>query len=254
MNILVSNDDGYDAPGIQAVIRMMAQFGTVYVAAPETNHSGASNSLTLRRPLTVQQPLPRHYVINGTPADCVHIALSGLLLIKPDIVVSGINQGQNMAEDTLYSGTVAAAMEGYLKGVPAIAFSQVKQDWSYLDDAMTFAASWLRTHLSHLPSRYLININIPNLPLGEMKGWELTRLGKRHPPQPVQKIATEDGAETYWIGPAGEVNDRSKGTDFCAVEQGLMSVTPLSIDLTDYKAMAQLSTQLTAQLPLDSKA
>src|ERR1700712_3408335 len=186
MRILISNDDGYLAPGLAALADALASIAEVIVVAPESNRSGASNSLTLDRPLSVQRAGNGYYVVNGTPSDCVHIAMTALLATPPDLVVSGINNGQNMGDDTLYSGTVAAATEGYLFGVPAIAFSLVGRDWLHLEDAARVAAEIVAHYLAHpMPGHPLLNVNIPSLPYDEMGEWRITRLGKRHPSQPV---------------------------------------------------------------------
>ncbi|HQR21553.1 MAG TPA: 5'/3'-nucleotidase SurE [Burkholderiaceae bacterium] len=233
MRILVSNDDGYLAPGIAALARAMRPFGEVTVVAPEQNSSGASNSLTLSRPLTVSRSGEGVTFINGTPSDCVHVALTGLLETQPDLIVSGINNGQNMGDDTIYSGTVAAAMEGYLFGIPAIAFSLVDKGYAHLDAAAAMAAEVVRRHAARpLPGPFLLNVNIPNRPLDEMKGITVTRLGKRHPSEPVVRTANPRGEPIYWIGPAGAAKVGGPGTDFHAVSEGFVSITPLQIDLT----------------------
>ena len=186
MRILVSNDDGYLAPGLAALAGAMRPFGTVTVVAPEQNSSGASNSLTLSRPLTVSTAPDGVIFINGTPSDCVHIALTGLLEQRPDLIVSGINNGQNMGDDTIYSGTVAAAMEGFLFGIPSMAFSLVDKGYEHLDTAAAMATEVVRRHLERpLPGPFLLNVNVPNRPLAEIKGIMATRLGKRHPSEPV---------------------------------------------------------------------
>jgi 5'-nucleotidase len=233
MRILVSNDDGYLAPGIAALAQAMRAFGSVTVVAPEQNCSGASNSLTLSRPLTVSRTSDGAIYINGTPSDCVHIALTGLLDERPDLIVSGINNGQNMGDDTIYSGTVAAAMEGYLFGIPAMAFSLVDKGYAHLDAAAAMAAAVVRRHLEQpLAGPFLLNVNLPNRPLGEFRGMLVTRLGKRHPSEPVVRSSNPRGEPIYWIGPAGGAKEAGPGTDFHATAQGYVSVTPLQIDLT----------------------
>jgi len=241
MKILISNDDGYQAPGILALADAMSKIGEVVVVAPERNRSGASNALTLDKPLSVSKAGNNLYFVDGTPSDCVHIALTGLLDYRPDLIVSGINQGQNMGDDTLYSGTVAAATEGFLFGIPAIAFSQVDKGWSHLDDAARFALDFVKHRLDKLASPYLLNVNIPNRHLAEIKGVHLTRLGKRHPSEPVIKSADPRGNPIYWIGPSGAAKEAGEGTDFYATEQGYVSVTPLQIDLTNTDLLAKLS-------------
>jgi 5'/3'-nucleotidase SurE len=233
MRILVSNDDGYLAPGLAALAAAMRPFGNVTVVAPEQNSSGASNSLTLSRPLTVSTASNGVTYINGTPSDCVHIALTGLLDERPDLIVSGINNGQNMGDDTIYSGTVAAAMEGYLFGIPAMAFSLVDKGYAHLDAAAEMAAEVVRRHIQQpLPGAFLLNVNLPNRPVAEIRGIVATRLGKRHPSEPVVRTVNPRGEPIYWIGPAGGAKEGGPGTDFHATSAGYVSVTPLQIDLT----------------------
>lgn len=245
MRILVSNDDGYLAPGLHALVEVARRFGDVTVVAPEQNHSGASNSLTLARPLSVSQAANGYYFINGTPTDCVHVALTGLLDPLPDLVLSGINNGQNMGDDTLYSGTVAAAMEGHLFGIPSIAFSLVDKGWAHLDGAAHWAGLLLQRYLkAPLPRALLLNVNLPNLPAAEVRGWVGTRLGKRHPSEPVIRATNPRGEPIYWIGAAGAARDAGPGTDFHATSQGWVSVTPLNIDLTHAVQLPQISAWL----------
>jgi 5'-nucleotidase len=232
MKILVSNDDGYLAPGIVALVDALRPIAEVVVVAPDSNRSGSSNSLTLDRPLSVHRAENGFYFVNGTPSDCVHVALTGGLSFKPDLIVSGINQGQNMGDDTLYSGTVAAATEGFLFGIPAIAFSQVEKGWAHVDSAARIARDFVERDFAMLQRPYLLNVNIPNLPYEEIKGARATRLGKRHESEPVIKTQDPHGREIFWIGPAGKARDAGEGTDFHAVAQGYVSVTPLQIDLT----------------------
>ena len=233
MLILVSNDDGYLAPGLAALVDAVRPLAEVVVVAPEQNSSGASNSLTLNRPLTVWQAPDGTTVVNGTPSDCVHIALTGLLQRRPDLIVSGINNGQNMGDDTIYSGTVAAAMEGFLFGVPAIAFSLVDKGYAHLDSAARIAHDVVaRYQRRPIAAPFLLNVNIPNLPYAEIRGLQCTRLGKRHPSEPVVKMMNPRGEPIYWIGPAGPARVGGPGTDFHAVASGYVSITPLQIDLT----------------------
>ncbi len=232
MKILVSNDDGYLAPGIIALAEALRPIADIVVVAPDSNRSGSSNSLTLDRPLSVYQADNGFYFINGTPSDCVHVALTGGLAFKPDLVVSGINQGQNMGDDTLYSGTVAAATEGFLFGIPAIAFSQVEKGWAHVDAAARVAREFVEHGFDMLSKPYLLNINIPNLPYQQIKGTKATRLGKRHESEAVIKTQDPHGRDIYWIGPAGKAKDAGEGTDFHAVTNDYVSVTPLQIDLT----------------------
>lgn len=239
MRILVSNDDGYSAPGIAALARELSQFADVLVVAPERDRSGASNSLTLDRPLFARTAATGFQYINGTPTDCVHLAITGLMPAKPDLVVAGINDGANLGEDTIYSGTVAAATEGYLLGVPAIAFSLVRKGYEHLDAAAAFAAGLVRLLLPQLLAQpMLLNVNIPNRPIGELKGPQVTRLGRRHQAEQTVKSVNPRGETVYWIGPAGPIKDAGPGTDFLAVEHGIVSLTPLDVDLTSSHEMA----------------
>ena len=232
MKILVSNDDGYLAPGIIALANALSAIAEIMVVAPDSNRSGSSNSLTLDRPLTVHRAENGFHFVNGTPSDCVHIALTGGLSFRPDLIVSGINQGQNMGDDTLYSGTVAAATEGYLFGIPAIAFSQIEKGWGHLDVAARIAREIVERGFDMLQKPYLLNVNIPNLPYQEIRGICAARLGKRHESEPVIRAQDPQGREIFWIGPAGKAKDAGEGTDFHAVANGYVSVTPLQIDLT----------------------
>lgn len=232
MKILISNDDGYRAPGIEALASALAPIADITIVAPESNRSGSSNSLTLDRPLRVYRSPNGIYSVNGTPSDCVHVALTGLLPERPDLVVSGINQGQNMGDDTLYSGTVAAATEGYLFGIPSIAFSQFAHGWKHLDSAARVAREVVERRLDCLGSPFLLNVNIPSLPYEEIRGWQATRLGKRHPSEPVIRAADPHGNEIFWIGPAGRAKDDGEGTDFRALADNYVSLTPLQLDLT----------------------
>jgi 5'-nucleotidase len=249
MRILIANDDGYLAPGLSALVRACEGLGTVDVVAPEQNASGTSNALTLNRPLNVFQVKGEHghtvRVVNGTPSDCVHIALTGLLPYRPDLVLSGINNGANMGDDTLYSGTVAAAMEGYLFGVPAIAFSQVHKGWGELDAAASAARKVVDRVLSaRRGGHWLLNVNIPNRPDAQALPCKLTRLGRRHPSGDVIRQTNPRGETIYWIGPAGEARDNDDGTDFHAVEHGQISITPLQVDLTDHASRSSWMSDL----------
>ena len=232
MRILISNDDGYLAPGLNALAEALAAIADIVVVAPDSNRSGASNSLSLDRPLSVQQAANGFYFVNGTPTDCVHVALTGMLDYRPDLIVSGINNGQNMGDDTLYSGTVAAATEGYLFGIPAIAFSQVQHGWEHIDSAARVARDIVQRRFDELPSPYLLNVNIPNLPYEALGTIRATRLGRRHQAEPVIRAHDPRGREIFWIGPPGACLDAGEGTDFHATAQGAVSITPLQIDLT----------------------
>ena len=251
MRILLCNDDGYQAPGLCALHEALSQIAEVEVVAPELNNSAKSNALTLHSPLYVQRAANGFRYVNGTPADCVHIALTGLLGYRPDLVVSGINNGANMGDDTIYSGTVGAAMEGYLFGVPAIAFSQVDRGWAHLDAAASLACDFVQSLLPavdalsqqaqrqaggerHNGRPWLLNVNMPNLPREQIRGFQVARLGRRHAAEPVIQQLNPRGETMYWIGAAGPALDDSEGTDFHATRQGYVSLTPLQIDLTDH--------------------
>ena len=240
MRILLTNDDGYLAPGINALAEVLAPIAEITMVAPDSNRSGSSNSLTLERPLFVIRAQDNVYHVNGTPSDCVHIALTGLLPWKPDLVVSGINQGQNMGDDTLYSGTVAAATEGYLFGIPSFAFSQVEKGWRELESAARMAREIIERKFDDIAAPYLLNVNIPNRPYEKIKGIRATRLGKRHQAEGVIQMNDPFGRPMYWIGPAGTAKDGGEGTDFHATENGYVSITPLQIDLTHPDHLAVL--------------
>lgn len=241
MRILVSNDDGYTAPGLETLVQSLKGLGDVTVVAPETNCSGSSNSLTLNRPLSARQAANGYYYVNGTPSDCVHIALTGLLDFRPDLIVSGINNGANMGEDTLYSGTVAAASEGYLFGIPSIAFSLTQKGWEHLEGAGKIARRIVEQHIRNpLVGHVLLNVNIPAVPYEAIQEIRVTRLGKRHPSEPVVKSATPYGDPVYWIGPVGRVSDSASDTDFGAIDQQAVSITPLRFDLTHYEQLSQI--------------
>lgn len=239
MRILVANDDGYQAAGLAALVAVCREFGEVDVVAPEQNASGTSNALTLHRPLSVHTAPNGFRYVNGTPSDCVHVALTGLLQQRPDLVVSGINNGANMGDDTLYSGTVAAATEGYLFGVPALAFSQVERGWAHLDAAQQVVRDVLSRLLAPgLPSEpWLLNINIPSRADAAQLPHRVTRLGRRHASEPVIRQLNPRGEPIYWIGAAGDAREAGEGTDFHATASGAVSITPLQIDLTDHAAL-----------------
>src|SRR6476469_5400573 len=203
MRILISNDDGYIAHGLAALADALAAVADVVVVAPDSNRSGASNSLSLDRPLSVQRAANGFYFVNGTPTDCVHVALTGMLDYRPDLIVSGINNGQNMGDDTLYSGTVAAATEGFLFGIPAIAFSQVDHGWKHLDAAARVARDIVLRRFDELQKPWLLSVNIPNLPYENLGATVATRLGKRHQSEPVIRTTDPQGNEIFWIGPPG---------------------------------------------------
>jgi 5'-nucleotidase len=246
MRILIANDDGYLAPGLAALVQACEGLGHIDVIAPEQNASGTSNSLTLTRPLSAYVATNGFHYLNGTPSDCVHVALTGLFLERPDLVVSGINQGANMGDDTLYSGTVAAAMEGFLFGIPSIAFSQVDKGWGHLDAAARVARQVIDRVLSEPVAQrpFLLNVNIPNRADADQLPLQITRLGRRHASEPVIRQTSPRGDTMYWIGPSGDAREASEGTDFHAVAQGCISITPLQVDLTDHAASPRWQTWL----------
>ena len=238
MKILICNDDGFQAPGIVALHDALRTVADVEVVAPEHNNSAKSNALTLHSPLYVHTAANGFRYVNGTPADCVHIALTGLLGYRPDLVVSGINNGANMGDDTIYSGTVGAAMEGYLFGIPAIAFSQVDKGWGEIEAAAQKAREIVSQMLEKRlvgEAPWLLNINIPNLPLDAIKPLRLCRLGRRHAAERVIVQESPRGETMYWIGSAGAAKDDAEGTDFHATVLGHVAITPLKVDLTDHQ-------------------
>ena len=252
MRILIANDDGYLAPGLATLVAAIQGLGEIEVIAPEQNASGTSNALTLNRPLQVfaggaTQPGLRF--VNGTPSDCVHVALTGLLGYRPDLVLSGINQGANLGDDTLYSGTVAAAMEGYLFGIPSVAFSQVDKGWMALDAAGRVARAVVEQLLAQglTGQPFLLNVNIPNRPDADALPRRITRLGRRHASEPVIRQTNPRGEPIYWIGPAGDAREAGEGTDFHAVAQGCVSITPLQVDLTDHARLPDWRSRLASR-------
>lgn len=241
MRILISNDDGYFAPGIEALAHALAGIGEVTVVAPERDRSGASNSLTLDRPLSVRRAPNGFLFVNGTPTDCVHLAVTGLLDALPDIIVSGINLGQNMGDDTIYSGTVAAATEGYLLELPSIAISLSSKEGRHFDTAARIAVDLVGRFAERpVPAPVLLNVNVPDVPFDALGGIEVTRLGKRHKAEPVIRSQNPRGDTVYWVGAAGDAADAGPGTDFHAVAQGRVSVTPLQMDLTRFAQLDAL--------------
>lgn len=246
MNILVSNDDGVLAPGIRILATELASIAKIEVVAPDRNRSGASNSLTLTRPLRVRQLENGYHSVEGTPTDCVHLALTGFLDTDMDMVVSGINEGGNLGDDILYSGTVAAAMEGRYLGLPAIAISMVGDTIKHYETAAVIARQLvLKLSANRLPSQTILNVNVPNLPLDEIQGIQVTRLGTRHGAEAIVKELDPRGRPIYWIGPPGLEADAGVGTDFYAINSGYVSVTPLHLDMTHYKVFDHLSHLIT---------
>ena len=247
MHILITNDDGYSARGIKILTQELAQVAQVSVVAPERNKSGASNSLTLMRPLRVKCLEEGSYYVDGTPTDCVHLALSGLLESQPDMVVSGINAGPNLGDDVLYSGTVAAAMEGRYLGLPAIAVSLAGNPATHFETAAEITRRVIE-RLVHkpLPDDTLLNINVPDVPIKEIVAIQATRLGFRHKSEPMIQQADPYGRPLYWVGPPGEAQDAGEGTDFHALEQCIATVTPMQIDLTRHRGIQPLQNWLDA--------
>ncbi|MBL1319490.1 MAG: 5'/3'-nucleotidase SurE [Methylophaga sp.] len=245
MRILISNDDGYMAEGLKSLAEALSSLGKITVVAPDRNRSGASNSLTLDNPLRVNQLDNGIYRVEGTPTDCVHLAITGLLEDEPDMVVSGINAGANLGDDVLYSGTVAAAMEGRFLGLPAIAISLVGTEGNHYETAAWVAQKLVaQLQQSSLPADTILNVNVPDVPREDIIGFESTRLGYRHKAEPVIKEYDPRGRVMYWVGPAGEEQDAGPGTDFDAIRRNAVSVTPLQIDLTSYKAIDGVATWL----------
>jgi 5'-nucleotidase len=238
MKILLSNDDGYQAPGLKALADALSTLGEIVVVAPDQDRSGASNSLTLVNPLRARTMENGFIRVDGTPTDCVHLAITGLLDEEPDLVVSGINAGPNMGDDVLYSGTVAAATEGRFLGLPAIAVSMNSHEPEHIDSAARVALELVqRLTRSPLTENVILNVNVPDLPYAELRGFRSTRLGHRHKAEPVVKATDPRGKTIYWVGPAGAEQDAGPGTDFHAVREGFVSVTPLQVDLTRHTAL-----------------
>ena len=230
------------ARGINALADALSEIAEVILMAPDRNHSGASNSLTLHAPIRVRQVEDNRYIVSGTPSDCVHLALSGYLKDDPDLVVSGVNHGANLGDDVIYSGTVAAAMEGRFLGLPAIAVSLVGQHGQHFATAARVARDLVtRLQDNPLPGDTILNVNVPALPFDELAGIEVTRLGFRHRSEPLVKETDPRGRTIYWIGPAGPGQDAGPGTDFDAVQRGAVAVTPLTVDLTRHASLPQLT-------------
>jgi 5'/3'-nucleotidase len=245
VKILVSNDDGYLAKGIIALATALSRIADVVVVAPERNHSGASNSLTLHLPLRLHQVEKDRYFVDGTPSDCVHLALSKYLDIKPDIVVSGINHGANLGDDVIYSGTVAAAMEGRFLGLPAVAVSLAGRHGSHFEAAAQVAVDLVsRLQSKPLPADVILNVNVPDRPYEELQGFRSARLGFRHQSEPLIREKDPRDRTIYWIGPAGAGQDAGPDTDFRAIDEGAVAVTPLKVDLTRHEAIPELATWL----------
>ena len=250
VRILVSNDDGYRADGLKALVDALVPLAEITVVAPDRNRSGASNSLTLDLPLRVHRHGERMFHVEGTPTDCVHLAITGLFDYDHDMVVSGINDGANLGDDVLYSGTVAAAIEGRFLGLPAMAVSLVlRQGRNFQTAARVAAELVMRVTRTPLHASMILNVNVPDLPYQELRGFRVTRLGHRHQSAPVVKSADPRGRPVYWIGPAGEGADAGEGTDFNAIATGFVSVTPLQVDLTRHSSLADLDEWLRGRAP-----
>lgn len=245
MRILISNDDGYFAPGLACLAHQLSRVAEIVVVAPERDRSGASNSLTLDRPLKLRRAANGFYYVNGTPTDCVHLAVTGMLDYQPDMVVSGVNAGANMGDDTIYSGTVAAATEGFLLGIPSLAVSLVGKEHQHFETAARVATELVQrfTRQTH-EQPWLLNVNVPDVSYERLQGMEVTRLGKRHKAEPVIKAHSPNGETVYWVGAAGKAQDAGEGTDFHAVAQQRVSITPLQIDLTQYNQIDALKSWL----------
>ena len=240
MKILISNDDGYQAAGMQTLIDELKKIADLIVVAPDRNRSGSSSSLTLGKAVKVTKVDDNVYYTDGTPTDCVHIALSGLIDFIPDLVVSGINHGPNMGDDTIYSGTVAAAMEGYLLDIPSFAVSMCNENPKNFITGAKVTVDLIKLYNKKKFATTLLNINVPDIPYSNLKGIEITRLGKRHAAEPAIKGDEKNMDTFFWIGPAGEPNDGGPGTDFNAVKNKMVSITPIHGDLTDHKNMQNM--------------
>jgi 5'-nucleotidase len=247
MHILLSNDDGVYAVGLNVLADTLAKMAEIDIVAPDRNRSGVSNSLTLNAPIRIRN-LAEHMVsVEGTPTDCVHLAITGLLTKQPDMVISGINEGANLGDDILYSGTVAAAIEGRSLGLPAIAVSLAGIHYQYYTTAAEVVSRLVKHIIKNkLPANTILNVNVPDVPFEELRGWDVTRLGKRHQAEPIVKQQDPRGLPIYWVGPPGSEQDAGPGTDFFAIRELKVSITPIQVDLTHYEAFEQLSTWVQA--------
>jgi 5'-nucleotidase len=241
MHILLSNDDGYLAPGINRLAKALEKYGHITMVAPDRDRSGASNSLTLTRPIRARQVKPNVYHVDGTPTDCVHLAITGLLDQEPDMVISGINNGANLGDDILYSGTVAAAMEGRFLGFPAIAVSLTGMPAKHYETAV-YAVEQILNAIDKFPAtkEMILNVNVPDKPKSDIRGMKITRLGNRHKAEPVVKMLDPRGEPVFWVGPAGEEQDAGPGTDFHAIKNDFISITPLQVDITAHKFLKEV--------------
>lgn len=250
MRILVSNDDGYRAEGLQRLADALRPLAEVTVVAPDRNRSGASNSLTLDVPLRVFPYGEGMFYVNGTPTDCVHLAISGYFDFQHDMVVSGINDGANLGDDVLYSGTVAAAVEGRFLGLPTMAISLVVREGHHFDTAARVASELvMRLQRTPLHASMILNVNVPDVPYEHLRGFRSTRLGHRHRSESIVRTRDPRGRPVYWVGPAGEGADAGEGTDFAAIAEGYVSVTPLQVDLTRHSAIGDLDEWLRGRAP-----
>ena len=241
MNILLSNDDGYRAPGLSAMVEAVSDFGEVTVIAPDQDRSGTSSSLTLTVPIRVEQIANGYFVCSGTPTDCVHLGITGLMPQKPDMIISGINNARNLGDDVLYSGTVGAAMEGRFLDLPAIAVSLAGDEPAYFDTAGNVVRELLEKLLkTPLSAGTILNINVPDVPRDQIQGWDATRLGGRGRALPTIKAVDPVGKDIYWVGDAGAELDAGPGTDFYAIARGCVSITPLTADMTDRRRLSEL--------------
>ncbi|WP_455207228.1 5'/3'-nucleotidase SurE [Kaarinaea lacus] len=245
MRILLSNDDGYQAPGLKTLANILQSIADITVVAPDRNRSGASNSLTLDAPMRPQIMDNGFISVDGTPTDCVHLAITGLLDSEPDMVIAGINAGSNMGDDVIYSGTVAAAMEGRFLGLPAMAVSLMGDKFQYYETAAQVAIKLVEKLQTHpLPADTILNVNVPDVPWDHIAGFEATRLGRRHKSEPVVKTVDPRGRPIYWVGPVGKEEDAGPGTDFHAVRNNAVSITPIHVDLTQYNAIDTVASWL----------
>lgn len=243
MRILISNDDGYLSPGIETLAAAVNEVADVTVVAPDRDRSGASHSLTLKQPLRVQRAPNGFLFVDGTPTDCVHLAITGLMDEEPDMIISGINRGGNLGDDVLYSGTVAAAMEGRWLGYPAMAVSLAGPKPTHFDTAAVIVVEMIKS-MKHLPPETILNVNVPNVPLSEVRGSRATRLGNRHKSEPAVRDTDPSGETIYWVGPPGIEQDAGEGTDFDAIRRNIVSVTPLTTDLSKHNEIDQTETWL----------
>ena len=245
MRILLSNDDGYFAPGLICLAETLSDVADIIVVAPERDRSGSSNSLTLDRPLSLHKSHNGFFYVNGTPTDCVHLAVTGMLGVLPDMVISGVNDGANMGDDTIYSGTVAAATEGFLLGIPSLAVSLVDvSDGNFLTASRVTADMVKRFVQNKIKAPILLNINVPDVKYDQLQGIDVTRLGRRHKAEGVIKSQSPRGNVVYWVGAAGPAQDAGEGTDFFSVQHNRVSITPLQIDLTQYDQLNLVKTWL----------